>query len=135
VTVDGLAASAASIISMVGDTVEMSPASQLMIHDAWTVAIGNADDMRAEADVIDSISQIGAELYADKAGGTAEAWRGKMRAESWYAPSEAVDGRARRRRAARPPRQRRGPVRTGPASNARPAASSGTPAARRRRRR
>ncbi|MEV6879678.1 head maturation protease, ClpP-related, partial [Amycolatopsis sp. NPDC051128] len=90
VTVDGLAASAASIISMVGDTIEMSPASQLMIHDAWTVAIGNADDLRAEADVIDSISQIGAELYADKAGGTAEAWRGKMRAESWYAPSEAV---------------------------------------------
>jgi HK97 family phage prohead protease len=90
VTVDGLAASAASIISMVGDVVEMSPASQLMIHDAWSVAIGNADDLRAEADVIDSISQIGAELYADKAGGTAQAWRGKMRAESWYAPSEAV---------------------------------------------
>jgi HK97 family phage prohead protease len=89
-TVDGLAASAASIIAMVGDTVEMSAASELMIHDAWSVAIGNADDMRAEADVVDSISNISAALYADKAGGTAEAWRGKMRAETWYAPNEAV---------------------------------------------
>jgi HK97 family phage prohead protease len=89
-TVDGLAASAASIIAMVGDTVEMSAASELMIHDAWSVAIGNADDMRAEADVVDSISNISAALYADKAGGTPEAWRGKMRAETWYAPNEAV---------------------------------------------
>lgn len=88
--IDGLAASAASMIAMVGDTIEMSPASMFMIHDAWSVAIGNADDMRAEADVIDSISQIGAELYADKAGGTAAAWRGKMRAETWYDPSESV---------------------------------------------
>jgi HK97 family phage prohead protease len=88
--VEGLAASAASIIAMVGDTIEMAPASMMMIHDAWSVAIGNADDMRAEADVVDSISQICAEIYADKAGGTAEAWRGKMRAESWYAPGEAV---------------------------------------------
>jgi HK97 family phage prohead protease len=89
-TVDGLAASAASIIAMVGDIVEMSAASELMIHDAWSVAIGNADDMRAEADVVDSISDISAALYADKAGGTPEAWRGKMRAETWYAPREAV---------------------------------------------
>lgn len=88
--IDGLAASAASMIAMVGDTIEMAPASMFMIHDAWSVAIGNADDMRAEADVIDSISQIGAELYADKAGGTAAAWRGKMRAETWYDPNEAV---------------------------------------------
>jgi HK97 family phage prohead protease len=90
VRVEGLAASAASIIAMVGDTIEMAPASMVMIHDAWSIAIGNADDMRAEADVVDSISQISAEIYADKAGGTADAWRGKMRAESWYAPGEAV---------------------------------------------
>lgn len=88
--VEGLAASAASIIAMVGDVIEMPPASMLMIHDAWSVAIGNADEMRAEADVVDSISQVSAEIYADKAGGTADAWRGKMRAETWYAPDEAV---------------------------------------------
>lgn len=88
--IDGLAASAASMIAMVGDTIEMAPASMFMVHDAWSVAVGNADDMRAEADVVDSISQIGAELYADKAGGTAAAWRGKMRAETWYDPNEAA---------------------------------------------
>lgn len=88
--IEGLAASAASIIAMVGDSIEMPPASMLMIHDAWSVAIGNADEMRAEADVIDSISQASAEVYADKAGGTADAWRGKMRAETWYTRDEAV---------------------------------------------
>jgi len=89
--VEGLAASAASIIAMVGDQIEMPPASMLMIHDAWSIAIGNADEMRAEADVIDSISQACAEVYADKAGGTADAWRGKMRAETWYTAAEAVE--------------------------------------------
>lgn len=88
--IEGLAASAASIIAMVGDSIEMPPASMLMIHDAWSVAVGNADEMRAEADVIDSISQASAEVYADKAGGTADAWRGKMRAETWYTRDEAV---------------------------------------------
>lgn len=89
--IEGLAASAASIIAMVGDSIEMPPASMLMIHDAWSVAVGNADEMRAEADVIDSISQASAEVYADKAGGTADAWRGKMRAETWYTRDEAVE--------------------------------------------
>lgn len=91
VVVDGLAASAASIIAMAGDTVVMSLGSQMMIHDASGLCYGNAADMRTTAGWLDKLSQSGAEIYAAKAGGTADDWRAAMLAESWYTAQEAVD--------------------------------------------
>lgn len=91
VFIDGLAASAASFIAMAGDTVTMSPKSQMMIHDAWGLVIGPADDMRKMADMLDKTSDNIASIYADRAGGTVEEWRGKMRDESWFSDQEAVD--------------------------------------------
>lgn len=88
--VDGLAASAASIIALAGDTVVMSGGSQMMIHDASGICMGNASDMRDVAVVLDKISNSLAEMYAAKAGGTTEDWRETMRAETWYTASEAV---------------------------------------------
>ncbi|MFF4600150.1 head maturation protease, ClpP-related [Amycolatopsis sp. NPDC001319] len=90
VTVEGLAASAASVIAMAGDSVRMMSASQLMIHDASGLCIGNAGEMRAMVDVLDSISATIAQVYADHAGGDAEQWRAAMLAETWYTPTEAV---------------------------------------------
>jgi ATP-dependent protease ClpP protease subunit len=90
VTVDGLAASAASLISMAGDRVIMSRASQMMVHDASGLAIGNAADMTSMAELLDKISDMIAGVYADRAGGEVAAWRDIMRAETWYAPAEAV---------------------------------------------
>lgn len=90
VTVDGLAASAASLVAMAGDRVVMQRASQLMIHDVWTMAVGNAADMREYADLLDQLSDMLAGVYADRASGTASDWRDIMRAETWYAPDEAV---------------------------------------------
>lgn len=89
--VEGLAASAASFIAMAGDEVIMRPASELMIHDAWIVGIGNADGLREIADRIDAETMLIAGIYAEKAGTAVDMWREAMRAETWFSPSEAVD--------------------------------------------
>jgi ATP-dependent protease ClpP protease subunit len=90
VVVDGLAASAASIVAMAGDTVAMGKGSQMMIHDAMIATIGNAADLREMADQLDVTSQDIAQLYADRAGGTVTEWRDQMRAETWYSAEDAV---------------------------------------------
>jgi ATP-dependent protease ClpP protease subunit len=90
VTVDSLAASGASVITMAGDTVTMNRGSQLMIHDAYTITIGNEDDLRETADLLGRISDTIAALYAARAGGDAGQWRDRMRAETWYSAAEAV---------------------------------------------
>jgi len=88
--VDGLAASAASVIAMGADELVMGTGTQLMIHDAWALSVGNADEMRAQAAVMDQLSDSMADIYADRAGGTATEWRNTMREESWFGADEAV---------------------------------------------
>lgn len=90
VTVDGLAASAASYIAMGGDTLTMGRNSQLMIHDASGMCWGNASDMDKMSATLSKLSDSVAEVYAEKSGGTAESWRDIMRAETWYSADEAV---------------------------------------------
>ncbi|MER6235948.1 head maturation protease, ClpP-related [Streptomyces clavifer] len=90
VQVDGIAASAASVIAMAGDRIVMTPQSQLMIHDASGMAFGNAADMTEMASLLDIQSDNIADAYAERAGGTREEWRERMRAESWYLAAEAV---------------------------------------------
>ncbi|PRY35350.1 head maturation protease, ClpP-related [Umezawaea tangerina] len=90
VTVDALAASIASVIAMSGDTVTMATGSTMMIHDASGIEIGNAEDFRKYADLLDTVSDSVAAIYADRAGGTTEQWRAMMRAETWYTAEEAV---------------------------------------------
>lgn len=90
--VDGVAASAASVIAVCGaDRVVMRPGAELMIHDAWTFADGNAADLTKVAADLERTSQAMAEMYAEKAGGGAERWRDMMRAETWFSAQEAVD--------------------------------------------
>jgi len=90
VTVDGWACSAASFIAMAGDTVAMGTGSQLMIHDASGICVGQAHDMRMLADQLDQISDTIASFYARRAGGSVSSWRDAMRAETWYSAEEAV---------------------------------------------
>jgi ATP-dependent protease ClpP protease subunit len=89
--VDGIAASAASFIACAGDEVVMGENAQLMIHDAWTIMLGNAEDMRETANLLDMISENIASMYAAKAGGEVADWRALMKAETWYGAQEAVD--------------------------------------------
>lgn len=88
--VDGLAASAASIIAAGADELVMSPGTELMIHDASTFAYGDAAEMEKARKQLDSVSDTIAAVYAAKAGGSTEDWRALMVAESWYTADEAV---------------------------------------------
>src|SRR4051812_40223017 len=90
VHVDGLAASAASVIAMAGDEVVMGTGTQLMIHNAWALIVGDAEDMRKQAGVMDGLNESMARIYADRAGGKPETWRAAMDEETWYLPEEAV---------------------------------------------
>ncbi|YCK83522.1 ATP-dependent Clp protease proteolytic subunit [Arthrobacter sp. D3-18] len=89
-TVDGMAASAASFIIQAADEVIMGQGAELMIHDAWTFAWGNAEALQKAAGDLDRISSTIAGIYAERAGGTIEEWREAMRAETWYTADEAV---------------------------------------------
>lgn len=89
--VEGLAASAASFIAVAADELIMARNSELMIHDAWGLVVGNSEDMTKMAGLLDHLSDNIADIYAAKAGGTVADWRAAMKAETWYSASEAVD--------------------------------------------
>jgi ATP-dependent protease ClpP protease subunit len=93
VSVDGLAASAASFLAQAGDTIKTAKASRWMIHDAQGIAMGSPADMREFADTLDEISNDIAGYYADRAGGKPEAWRAAMQATTWYSGQQAVDAK------------------------------------------
>ena len=88
--VDGIAASAASVIAVTADETVMGVGSQMMIHDAWNIAIGDEADMLSMADRLGKSSDALAQIYAQKAGGAVEEWRDVMRAETWFYGAEAV---------------------------------------------
>lgn len=90
VDVQGLAASAASIVAMAGNQRIMRPGSTMMIHDAMMFAGGNAAELRKAADSLDVISEGIAGVYAAAAGGTVDTWRDAMLAETWLTADEAV---------------------------------------------
>lgn len=90
--IDGIAASAASVIAMAGSTIKISEGGFLMIHDAWTIAVGNAKELRDTAERIDVTSGELAKLYAARSGKKSEQEvRDLMLAETWFTAQEAVD--------------------------------------------
>lgn len=92
VVIEGLAASAASVIACGGaNHVVIRPNAEVMIHEAWTFADGNAADLAKKVEDLNRASQNIAEVYAVRAGGTADEWRELMRAETWYSAQEALD--------------------------------------------
>ena len=89
--VEGLAASAASVIAVGGgDRVVIRPSAEVMIHDAWSFSDGDAEELRKRADRLDQLSGSIAEVYALKAGTPVEMWREAMRSETWFSADEAV---------------------------------------------
>ncbi|SOH93368.1 ATP-dependent protease ClpP, protease subunit [Monaibacterium marinum] len=91
VIVEGLAASAASLLAMAADDLVMSEAAMLMIHDPSTGIYGTAGDMRDGAAALDALAGNYARIYGKRAGITARAARDIMIAERWYGSQEAVD--------------------------------------------
>lgn len=90
VTVDALAASAASFIAMAGDTVHMARGAELMIHEAHSKGYGDAREFKALVEKLERQGDKIAGFYAERAGGDVGAWREAMRAETWYSGEEAV---------------------------------------------
>lgn len=90
VIVDGLCASAATVVAMAGDDITTAPGSMWMVHDASGTVFGNASDMQQMADLLDKTSQNIADIYAARAGGDAKDWRATMQAETWYTADESV---------------------------------------------
>lgn len=88
--VDGLAASAASVIFMAGDRRVARRGTRVMIHEAAGMVMGNATVMREYADLLDAIGEDIARTYLARAGGTLESWWAAMQAETWYSATEAV---------------------------------------------
>lgn len=91
VNIQGLAASAASVISMAGNTVNISPTAQLMIHKASVIGAGNADDFEHEAKVLNGIDESIASAYELKTGMKQEDLLQMMASETWLNAKEAVD--------------------------------------------
>lgn len=91
VKVLGLAASAASIIAMAGDQVQIARGGFLMIHNSWVVAMGNRHDLRSYADTLEPFDRAMADIYAVRSGGDIDEIADLMDKETWLGGSEAVD--------------------------------------------
>lgn len=91
VNIQGLAASAASVIAMAGNTVRMSPTSQMMIHKALVSTTGNSDDLEHESGVLNSIDESIAAAYELKTGLSQTDILQMMSNETWMNAKVAVD--------------------------------------------
>ena len=92
VHIDGLAASIASVIAMAGDTIHMPSNSMMMIHNAWSIAMGNAKDFRKMADDLDKIGLSIQETYLTKATGLEKDKLVELLdAETWLTAQECMD--------------------------------------------
>jgi len=91
VRVLGLAASAASIIAMAGDTVQIGRAAFLMVHDCWAIVVGNRRDLIETASVLEPFDRAMAGIYAAHTGDSDDAMLALMDAETWINGAAAID--------------------------------------------
>lgn len=87
---DGFACSIASVVFMAGDERIMNEASLLMIHNAWTYASGNSEELRKQADDLEKINQASIEAYKAHSSLNEEEIKTLMDAETWILPDEAL---------------------------------------------
>ena len=89
--VDGYAASSASLVMMAGDRREAHKASFVMIHNPWSMAMGESDEMRHTADVLDEHRDAIIDVYADVTGKSASDLREMMDDETWMRGEAALE--------------------------------------------
>jgi len=90
VYVDGIAASAASVVAMCGGKITMAHNAMMMIHNAWGVCMGEASDMKKMGDTLEKISSSIAQTYADKTGKPLAEITALMDAETWMSAEDCV---------------------------------------------
>ena len=91
VKIDGLAASAASVIAMAGTTVEMSPVAMMMIHNPATIAIGDSEEMKKAVKMLNEVKESIMNAYEIKTGLARDKISKLMDAESWFNAKKAVE--------------------------------------------
>lgn len=91
IRIEGVAASAASLIAMAGDEVVMSLGAMMMIHDPSGIVWGTAEDHQKSADMLDKLADNYAAVYAGRCGKSPDEVREMMRAEVWLTAAEAVE--------------------------------------------
>lgn len=91
VKIDGLAASVASLVAMAGDNIVMLPGAMMMVHQPWTIAMGNADDMKEVADMLEKIGGSITAIYAARTGLSEERVTELLKAETWMDGPNAVE--------------------------------------------
>jgi ATP-dependent Clp protease protease subunit len=92
VYVDGLAASSASLVAMAGDKITMPENAMMMIHNAWTIVQGNANDLRKQAEAMDKVDASIKTAYLAKAPDLTDSKLTEMMdAETWLSAQDAVD--------------------------------------------
>ena len=91
IEVQSMAASAASMIAMAGDTVRMSPVSLLMIHNASTRAAGDYRDMQHTAEVLQTVNAAIMQAYIAKTGKTEDELKVMMDKETWLTANQCLE--------------------------------------------
>lgn len=91
VMIDGIAASAASIIAMCGSTITMASNAMMMIHDAWSICMGASVDMAKMADTLAKIDVAIAQTYVDRTGKSMDDVKAMMDEETWMSAPEAKE--------------------------------------------
>lgn len=91
VKIDGLAASAASVIAMAGTEVQMSPVAMMMIHNPATITIGDSSEMKKAIDMLDEVKESIMNAYEIKTGLSRSRISHLMDAESWFNAKKAVE--------------------------------------------
>ena len=90
IKIDGIAASAGSVIAIAGDTIDPGVNGMMMIHSPLTYTFGNAKDLRAVADDLEKIESSIVATYMTKFKGTEDELRALMEAESYLTAEECV---------------------------------------------
>lgn len=91
INIDGWACSAASVIAMAADTLNMGLGSMLMIHEASSLVWGSKREMRKEADVLDQLEDGIIDIYMTKANVSREEIRKMLDDETWFSASKAIE--------------------------------------------
>lgn len=91
VAVDAIAASAASLVAMAGDKIEMASNARMMVHNAWTFTAGNKEDHMRTIEILDAYDETLVETYAARTGLSADDVRSLLTAETWMRAQPAVD--------------------------------------------
>lgn len=89
--IDGVAASAATYLALSANEVRMTDGGLFMVHNSWTLAMGNASELLSTAALLEKIDGTIAADYAKKTGASAEQIKAWMDAETWFTAQEAKD--------------------------------------------